>query len=509
MPPPRKAHAQWRSLLIIDALVVIYALAYQLQTPLEPYLVDKLVKGESSTKDTSLAYAQLQSFFGVIQLVGSLLVGSLIDVFGVKAMLLVNFVSCALTYALLALAAQSDSLPLLYASKLPTVFMAGFLCAQTAVSALTAPGAERITELGKLTMAYTAGATIGPTLGGFLGTAFAAPLAVVASLAAGTLAYLALPSGLDTVLGQQQQARKSGSSPSSSSSFSSWLSTALSVLALAAPFVATKAAGGLVNTANASVRTVAMKDVFMLSPPELGVIMSTISFGTAVASLGLGRITKSVGSETSLVRLCLGGAAVTFAAQAALFTLYYSAPPPAGAAGAAAASSPPTPPTWLLKATYVGLTLLLALFTFPLSTTLTALSTSRVPASTRGTLIGIEHSVFAVASVAGPPLGVMAKGSLGMGGVAAVAGGAYGLILACWSGGLGTSTNSSRGSLGKGKKKEEEVEVTAAPSVPAVILPLEGKNKQGKVGVSPRSRRSVSRGPTTTTTTKTNSKKRK
>ena len=64
---------------VIYVLVVLYALCYQLQAPLEPFLVEKLVEGD---EDSSAAFARLQSFFSMAQLVGSLVVGYLLDVAG-------------------------------------------------------------------------------------------------------------------------------------------------------------------------------------------------------------------------------------------------------------------------------------------------------------------------------------------------------------------------------------------------------------------------------------------
>ena len=56
-------------LLVIYALVVIYALCYQLQTPVEPFLVEQLVGKDG---DGASAYGALQSYFSMIQTVGSL-----------------------------------------------------------------------------------------------------------------------------------------------------------------------------------------------------------------------------------------------------------------------------------------------------------------------------------------------------------------------------------------------------------------------------------------------------
>ena len=59
---------------------------------------------------------------------------------------------------------------MLYLSKIPGIGMSGYLCAQTTVAKITAPGPERVRWLGLITTAYTIGGTIGPYLGGQLGS---------------------------------------------------------------------------------------------------------------------------------------------------------------------------------------------------------------------------------------------------------------------------------------------------------------------------------------------------
>ncbi len=411
-----------RSLLTIDVLIIIYALAYQLQTPLEPFLVDKLATGV----DSKAAYARLQSFFGFVQLIGSLLVGAMIDRFGVKLMLLVNFLACAASYALLALADSNGSLSLLFASKIPTIFMAGFLCAQTAVSTLTSSGAERVEQLGRLTMAYTIGSTIGPSLGGILGTAIAPRVAIILSALAGAVALTLPNNGLDTTtLNTSTATTTSPNTNVASDVDKSWFIRARGVLLLAWPFVATKFAAGFVNMASSSIRTLALKNIFLLSAAQIGLVMSTISFGTAFASLSLGTLTRWVGSEINLVRISLLGAALLFSIQTVVFlTLSQTVNDE---------SNSSKKDTTTLSAIFVTLAVALALCTFPLSTTLTASSTSRVPSAAKGTLIGIEHAIFSCAAMTGPPLGVLALEYIGISGVAALASTAYATLFMCWT----------------------------------------------------------------------------
>ena len=147
---------------VVYLLVVLYAVCYQLQSPLEPFLVDTLAKDA----DGAAAYAQLQSFFQALQILGSVAVGYGLDMLGLRIMFVLNFIGCAASYALLA---QATTIEALYLSKVPSMVMAGFLCAQTAVAQLTPAGADRATALGRLTSSYTIGGVIGPTLGGVLG----------------------------------------------------------------------------------------------------------------------------------------------------------------------------------------------------------------------------------------------------------------------------------------------------------------------------------------------------
>ena len=81
---------------------------------------------------------------------------------------------------------------------------------------------------------------------------------------------------------------------------------------------------------------------------------------------------------------------------------------------------------------------------FPLSTTLTALSTARVPAAAKGTLVGLEHATFAAASMAGPQLGAAALAAAGLPGVAGGAAAVYAALLAAWWAGAGAAGGEGR-----------------------------------------------------------------
>ena len=241
-------------LFVVYLLIVNYAMCYQLQQPLEPFLVSQLVKGD----DATAAFARQKSFFALVQLVGSLLVGYLIDKLGVRAMFMANFLACAACYALLA---SATSLEILYASKVPAIFQAGFLCAQAAVAKLTKPGEERAAALGRLTSAYTVGGMVGPALGGYLGREFAAKFAVVGSAAAVAL-VLMLPAEIDGEVATEGKDGGKSKGKAAAEASGSWVSRMGRVLPIVWPLLLTKFVAGFVNSAAASARPLLLKNTF-------------------------------------------------------------------------------------------------------------------------------------------------------------------------------------------------------------------------------------------------------
>ena len=112
-------------LFIVYGLVVLYALCYQLQSPIEPYLVDRLLKNKNNHSEapteteSAIAYSNLKSFFSIAQSFGSLLFGYILDRWGVRTGLVINFTACATCYYILSI---TDTIELLYLSRLPGTF---------------------------------------------------------------------------------------------------------------------------------------------------------------------------------------------------------------------------------------------------------------------------------------------------------------------------------------------------------------------------------------------------
>ena len=221
---PAVTHCHGDSLLIMAALeagkrrsatvalwityinIVLYALCYQLQRPVEPFLVAKLTKSadgdDATTDDAAIMYGRVQSFFSAIQTVGSPLVGILLDRIGIRTTSALVFAASALSYAILA---HATDLTTLFLSKIPTVLQHAFLVAQaTAATEAGSDDALRAQALGRMTTSYTIGATIGPALGGYLAHGdgddskvgdmyFGAWLAVFGSIISVVLSLLYLP----------------------------------------------------------------------------------------------------------------------------------------------------------------------------------------------------------------------------------------------------------------------------------------------------------------------------
>ncbi|NXA19543.1 S22AI protein, partial [Ibidorhyncha struthersii] len=116
----------------------------------------------------SVGFGYLQTTFGVLQLVGGPLFGRFADQFGTRAALIL---SCASGSAFFLLMSISTSIPLLFLSRLPGVFMHGLPGAQKVITDLTAPS-QRADALGKLGLCFGIGIIIGSALGGVLSTKF-------------------------------------------------------------------------------------------------------------------------------------------------------------------------------------------------------------------------------------------------------------------------------------------------------------------------------------------------
>ena len=376
-----------KAIFCVYTLVVLYALCYQLQSPIEPFLVDKLMNSTGS--DSSVVYARVKSLFSITQGFGSLAFGWLLDKYGVRIGLLLNFSACAACYYTLSI---TDSVEMLYLSKLPGIAMSGFLCAQTAIIKLTPPGEGRLKALGRLTTSYTIGGVVGPFLGGQLGASgdyyVGARMATYGSLICVLLSFF-LPSKMDT--SKPVEPAKANEKNDTESS-TTWTERTRTILSLAWLFLFTKLVTSIANSMARSVQPIVLKNLGV-DEATMGTIMGAqFGFGGVANAVLLAPVTRALGGHLSaVVRNCVVVMAFVYIVQALLYSEYTSVLPENG---------------WGRQVPFLFNMMLLSIFQFSLGTTITAETSNIIPRKMQGTLMGMEHSLFAVAYMIGPNVGV-------------------------------------------------------------------------------------------------------
>ena len=363
-------------LTIVYINIVLYATCYQIQRPLEPYLIDSLLK----TGDSADEYAKLQSFFSIMQTFGSTFTGYFLDKLGAKRGFMISFLASALSYFLLS---QSSSIYILYLSKIPAIFQSGFLCGQLAVAQITTDGPERLRVLGRLTTCYTIGSIIGPAIGGWLGASkdyfFGAKLAVIGSLLSLGLTFF-IPTASITAPHKDKVTESGKLTVSSPEKNISVMKVFLAVWLL----LSTKVITSIAISIGSSAMPLIFKNIYKLNEQSLGFVMSSMSaFNAVVNGLFLGPITVLVGgSLLTIIEICIFIMAGLLALQSILALPYIASN---------------SYENGLFE--YMIILFILNIFQFVLATTITGESTSRVSQNSKGTLLGLEHGLFAAARI--------------------------------------------------------------------------------------------------------------
>jgi MFS family permease len=369
------------ALYIVYLLIVLYALCYQFQSPIEPFLLEKLLNNTSSEHEKaslSTTYANLKSFFSIIQGVGSLIFGAILDKFGVRTGLIINFLACASCYYTLSIC---DSVELLYLSKLPGLAMAGFLCAQTAVIKLTKPGPQRLNALGRLTTSYTIGGTLGPFLGGKLGASgdyyVGARCATAGSLLAVALVFL-LPSKMDNNIDESKKSDENKSTKKDAS----WCSKVSSILSLVWIFLFVKLTTSISNSMARSSQPLILKSLGA-DESMMGTVMAVqFGFGGFACAFLLSPVTRLMGGHVSkVVKNCVLVMGVVYLIQSALYSEAMDQFNLVAKDGLGR------------QRPFIIIAMVLALFQFSLGTSITENTSEIVPREYQGTLMGMEHAV--------------------------------------------------------------------------------------------------------------------
>ena len=171
-----------RELRVVFANLVVYGLVTNLQGPQLPALTQAFGAGPQ-------AYGLMMSISSLSQLVGGLLCGPLMDVWGARWGMSLAFASGGIGYAM---TAAATSMPLLHLSRVPMAFQHAALAARVAISVRARP-VDQPAMLGYIGLAYTFGAIAGSSLGGTLAEfSLAAPSIVAAGLSAACAASVLL-----------------------------------------------------------------------------------------------------------------------------------------------------------------------------------------------------------------------------------------------------------------------------------------------------------------------------
>ncbi|KFW70254.1 Solute carrier family 22 member 18, partial [Pygoscelis adeliae] len=158
----RSGEGKRRQMILVAYLIATLELTFLfMQMGVMPYLAKSLGLD-------LVGFGYLQTTFGILQLVGGPIFGRFADQFGTRAALIL---SCASGSAFFLLVSISTSIPLLFLSRLPAVFMHGLPGAQKVITDLTTPS-QRADALGKLGLCFGIGIIIGSALGGVLSTKF-------------------------------------------------------------------------------------------------------------------------------------------------------------------------------------------------------------------------------------------------------------------------------------------------------------------------------------------------
>jgi predicted MFS family arabinose efflux permease len=377
------------ALWVTYANIILYALCYQLQRPVEPFLVQQLSKNAGDADSITQTYGRLQAFFSMIQAVGSPLVGILLDRVGIRQASAMVFLASAASYAILSVATDMN---LLFYSKIPTALQHAFLVAQaTAATSTGGDESARAQALGRMTTAYTIGATVGPALGGYLaekGDLYAgAKLAVVGSLLSVLLSLLFLPNVLSPKVQSSRSAEPAEATTKKKRSLLDELrnSGEIAVRSALWPLLLVKVVGGMSASMHSTALPMLLTQKLGFDPAQLGIAMSSGMFAVAAfGAAGMAPLTSMLGAS-GLAKVGLGLRAILGLVIAGIVSVSFKHDD--------------------VMMQVIMATVLHALASHALATGLTTQTTGAVGAQEQGALLGLEHGLYSSARIGGPEMG--------------------------------------------------------------------------------------------------------
>ena len=307
---------------------------------------------------------------------------------------------------------------------------------------------------------------LGPAMGGWLGATgdyyFAAKLSAVGSLISVGLTLL-MPSSLSSTVDKTTALpgaidMKTSTVTSASSSLSEVYTTLVKIISAVGLLLSTKILTGVANAMNGSTQPLILKDIYNFRETDLGLYMSISSvLNTVLSGFMLGPIIK-IGFKNNML-LAVSTSLLCMTLLSFILSAFTS-------------SLSDLLPFKILNSvntinrglySYVMISYVLSVFQYILSTTLTSESTQRVHDNEKGTLLGLEHALFAAARVFAPYMGISILKQGGISSVAAVTGAMFGVIYFLWSvflytlPSLDSSSSSSSSSSSDGTKKKTAV----------------------------------------------------
>ncbi|XP_045181173.2 solute carrier family 22 member 18-like [Mercenaria mercenaria] len=273
-------------ILLTHVNIFLYSACFWIQTGTLPYLSKKLGVN-------AVWYGYLQTTFAIVQLAGGPLYGRFGDLFGSRAAMTLAFVSAALSYLLLSV---STSVPILFLSRLPSVFMHAMQGGQMIVTDLGDSG-KRADALGKLGLSYGVGMVVGPVVGGlitkFQGLEFAAFVAFLGSVLSICLVVMFVPKQTKKV----QVEEKGGGALLD---WRKWLSLIMAPGALF--LLILRVATGIPIGIFQSMFQVVALETFNLPADQNGYLMAYIGILTMIVQgVGVGIVLKKV-SENAIMK---------------------------------------------------------------------------------------------------------------------------------------------------------------------------------------------------------------
>ncbi|KAL7544305.1 hypothetical protein ACHAWF_007696, partial [Thalassiosira exigua] len=342
------------------------------------------------------------SFFSTVQTVGSPLVGTLLDRIGPKRTSVLVYGASACSYWALARATSPAGL---YLSKVPTLLQHAFLVGQATVASL--PGgdgegggaaARRAAALGRMTTAYTVGATVGPALGGYLASS---DLYAGARLAV----WVSLLSVLLSVLFLEDRARERKGQPNETAPDDSFRESARKTLSfLLHPKIGAllfiKFFNGVSSSAFTTAVPLMLANKLRFSTARLGYFMSASSLSVALlAAVGMSPAMTLARNRPD--RLAFAGVAGRLSSILAFGAVVSSVI--ASRLTKAGPAWEETPTEGFALTTFAAVAVSLSSHLH--ATSLTTLTTGTVTAGERGAILGLEHGLFSMARIIGPSLG--------------------------------------------------------------------------------------------------------